>query len=257
VIAVTRIQIAPIKALGLAFPDEVELGAAGVPGDRRFWLTDADGRLMNGKRIGPLALVRPEWDEASRRLTLAFPDGPEVAGEIELGDEAEPVLYGEPLVSRPVLGPWQAALSDFAGEPLNLWWAEQSSVDRGRDGGAASLVSRGSLARLGEVAEAGPLDGRRFRMLFEVDGVSAHDEDAWIGQTVQIGRAVVHFNGDVGRCVVTSQNPDTGITDVDTLAALALYRRDGVTEPLPLGIYGEVVEPGRVKIGDTVIPLAR
>ena len=75
------------------------------------------------------------------------------------------------------------------------------------------------------------------------------------GRVVRVGEAEIRFNGDVGRCLVTSQNPDTGLTDVDTLGALARYRRDGVTEPLPLGIYGEVVRPGRVRIGDTVTPL--
>jgi uncharacterized protein YcbX len=255
VATVTRIQIAPVKALGLVFPDAVDLGVDGVIGDRRFWMTDADGRLMNNKRIGPLVLIRPEWDEGTRELTLAFPDGSTVAGTVELGESTEPIIYGEPLRSRPVLGPWQQALSDFAAEPLSLWWSEHGAVDRGRHGGVASLISRGSLARIGEVAETGPLDGRRFRMLIEVDGVDPHAEDAWIGRRVQVGEAQIRFNGDVGRCLVTSQNPDTGVTDVDTLGALARYRREGVTEPLPLGVYGEVVEPGRVRIGDNVTPL--
>jgi uncharacterized protein len=255
VASVTRIQIAPVKALGLVFPNEIELGSDGVSGDRRFWMTDADGRLMNNKRIGPLALIRPEWDEQTRELTLFFPDGAAVAGTVETGEEREQIFYGEPFPSRPVLGPWQDALSVFAGEPLSLWWVEHGATDRGRDGGAASLVSRGSLAQLGEVADAGPLDGRRFRMLLEIDGVEAHAEDAWVGSIVRVGEAEIRFNGDVGRCLVTSQNPDTGITDVDTLGALARYRRDGITEPLPLGIYGEVVEPGRVRIGDPVAPL--
>ena len=218
---VTQIQIAPVKALGLVFPDKVELGPEGVSGDRRFWLTDAEGRLMNNKRIGPLALIRPDWDERTRRLTLAFPDGETVSGPVELGAESEETFYGEPLASHPVLGPWQQALSDFAGEPVGIWWADRGATDRGRHGGVASLVSRGSLARLGEVAGTDPLDGRRFRMLFEVDGVAAHGEDAWIGRQIRIGEAEIRFNGDVGRCVVTSQNPDTGVTDVDTLGALA------------------------------------
>ena len=43
---VTRISIAPVKALGLVFPDEVDLGPHGVTGDRRFWLQF--GGLLNG-----------------------------------------------------------------------------------------------------------------------------------------------------------------------------------------------------------------
>jgi hypothetical protein len=40
--------------------------------------------------------------------------------------------------------------------------------------------------------------GRRFRMLFEIDGVDAHEEDDWIGTEVRIGEATILINGDVG-----------------------------------------------------------
>ncbi len=200
-------------------------------------------------------LVRPDWDEQSRRLALSFPDGTEVAGIVELGPEIELSLYGDPFPTQPVLGPWDDALSELAREQLRLLWAPFGAVDRGLQGGSASLISRASLARLGEVSGAGaPLDGRRFRMLLEIDGVEAHEEDGWIGREVRAGTASILVNGDVGRCVVTSHDPDTGVTDVDTLGALAAYRRTGVTEPLPLGVYGEVVRPGRVRIGDEVVP---
>jgi hypothetical protein len=39
------------------------------------------------------------------------------------------------------------------------------------------------------------VDGRRFRMLFEIDGVGPHEEDSWIGHEVQIGHAVVADRG--------------------------------------------------------------
>ena len=82
--------------------------------------------------------------------------------------------------------------------------------DRSRRGGTVSLVSRGSLERLREEAGAeAPVDGRRFRMLFEIDGVGAHEEDDWLGREVRVGDAVLRLNGDVGRCVVTSHDPDT------------------------------------------------
>jgi hypothetical protein len=250
-----RISIAPVKSLALVFPDEVELGADGVAGDRRFWITDVDGRLFNNKRSGPLALVRPLWNEGSRHLQLTFPDGEAVGGEIELGPEAEENLFGSPFPSRPVLGPWEDALSEYVGEHLHLLWTDRGATDRGRGGGTVSLVSTASLAELGRVSGAGgPLDGRRFRMLFQVDGTCAYEEDGWVGRRVQIGDAEVRFEGDVGRCLVTSQNPDTGITDVDTLGALARTRRIGQTEELPFGIYGRVTQPGRVRLGDAVVP---
>jgi uncharacterized protein YcbX len=253
---VVRICIAPVKSLHVVSPDEVELTHAGVVGDRRFWLLDRDRRLVNGKRHPELMRVQPEWDEASRRLALAFPDGSVVDGEVEPGELFEADLYGTPHASQLVPGPWQEALSEFAGEPLTLLWSEGGAQDRGNDrGGWASLISRGSLEQLGvEAGAAEPVDGRRFRMLFEIDGVEPHEEDTWLGNRVSIGDAVIVPLGDVGRCAVTTCDPDTGLSDFDTLGLLAGYRREGVTEPLPFGVYCDVAVPGRVRVGDAVRP---
>ena len=82
-------------------------------------------------------------------------------------------LYRTPHPSRLVPGPWQGALSEFVGEPLTLLWSEGGAQDRGNDrGGWASLISRGSLERLGaEAAAQEAVDGRRFRMLFEIGNI--------------------------------------------------------------------------------------
>jgi uncharacterized protein YcbX len=253
---VARICIAPVKSLHVVSPDEVELTHAGVAGDRRFWLVDGNRRLVNGKGHPELMRVHPEWDEDSRRLALTFPDGSVVEGVVEPGEPFAAELYRTPHPSRLVPGPWQAALSEFAGEPLTLLWSERGAQDRGSDrGGWATLISRGSLEQLGAEAGAGePVDGRRFRMLFEIDGVEPHEEDTWLGTRVAIGDAVVVPLGDVGRCVVTTCDPDTAVSDLDTLKALAGYRREGVREPLPFGVYCDVAVPGRVRVGDAVRP---
>jgi MOSC domain-containing protein len=253
---VVRICVAPVKALHVLNPDEVELTHAGVVGDRRFWLVDASRRLVNGKRHPELMGVRAEWDDDSRRLALAFPDGSVVEGEVEPGEPFAAELYGTPHPSRLVPGPWQDALSEFAREPLTLLWSEGGAQDRGNDrGGWASLISRGSLERLrAEAGAAEAVDGRRFRMLFEIDGVEPHEEDAWLGNRVAIGDAVMVPLGDVGRCVVTTCDPDSGESNFDTLKLLDGYRREGVVEPLPFGVYCDVAVPGRVRVGDAVRP---
>ena len=250
---VARISIAPVKALGLVHPESVELMLGGVRGDRRFWLVDEDGRLYNGKRNGPLVTIRPEWDESTRELALDYPDGSRLEGVVELGEPVAAVLYGLPHASRRVIGPWEEAIAAHAGESLTLLWSEEHATDRGRAGGDVSLVSKGSLEHLRDAAGAGgPVDGRRFRMLFEIEGVAAHAEDDWIGGSVRVGSAEIAINGDVGRCAVTSHDPDTGVTDLDTLGTLARYRPDGRVEPLPFGVYGTVTVPGRVSVGDTL-----
>jgi uncharacterized protein YcbX len=253
---VVRVSIAPVKALALVHPDEVEVGPGGVVGDRRFWLRDDEGRLFNGKRDGRLHRIRPEWDESTRFLRLEFPDGSSVDGVVEPGEPVEAEMYRVERLSRRVPGPWQEAISEYAGRPLELLWADDGAVDRMPEGGSVSLVSRGSLERLREeLGAATHVDGRRFRMLFEIDGVGAHEEDSWFGRHVRIGDATVVLNGDIGRCIVTSRDPDSGVVDLPTLVTLAGYRPEGRTEPLPFGMYGSVVQPGRVRVGAAVGPI--
>ena len=95
-----------------------------------------------------------------------------------------------------------------------------------------------------------------FRMLFGLDGVDAHAEDSWVGRRVAFGDAVVRLRGLVGRCAVTTHDPDTGLPDLDTLRILTGYRSDVESdEPLPIGVWGGVEQPGRVRVGDPVEPL--
>jgi hypothetical protein len=251
---VARISIAPVKALGLVHPDSIELTHEGVRGDRRFWLVDEQRLLINGKRHPELMRVHPSWDEETHRLALAFPNGEVVDGVVDPGEPFAAELYRTPHPSRVVSGPWHEALSEFAGEAMTLLWSERGAQDRGTDrGGWASVISRGSLERLREQGGAeDAVDGRRFRMLFELEGVGPHEEDTWLGTRVRLGEAVIVPIGDVGRCVVTTCDPDTAISDFDTLKLLAAYRREGVVEPLPFGVYCDVAEPGRVAVGDPV-----
>jgi uncharacterized protein YcbX len=117
-------------------------------------------------------------------------------------------------------------------------------------------LAEASLGAIAGVLGVDSVDPRRFRMNFGIEGVDAHTEDGWIGRRVKVGEAVVVPQGNVGRCAITTQNPDTGKADLDTLKALAEYRRDvDTTEPLPFGVHAAVAEPGRVRVGDAVEPL--
>lgn len=252
---VAWISIAPVKALGLVQLREVFVDEFGIRENRRFYLVDAGGRFVNGKRLGSLVRVAPEWDEASETLALRLPDGSVVSGRIELGGPLLTNFYGRPVPGRFVDGPWDEALSALAGEPLRLVLTDipGDAVDRGR-GGAVTLLGAASLEALARAAGLdGSVDGRRFRMTFGVAGLPPYAEDEWLGRDVAVGEAVFRPSGNVGRCAVTTQNPETGVPDFDTLRVLKRYRDDvPTTEPLPFGIHADVVGPGRVRLGDSV-----
>jgi uncharacterized protein YcbX len=88
-------------------------------------------------------------------------------------------------------------------------------------------------------------------MLIEVAGAtSPHQEDEWLGHEVRIGEVVVRVTKPDSRCVITTQDPDTGARDFPTLHVIHQYRglRDGSN--LDFGVYADVIRPGRVSLGD-------
>jgi len=251
--SVARISISPVKGLALVELNEVSLELTGVAANRRFHIVDADGRRYNQLRNGKLVQIRQEYD--GDRLALHFPDGSTAEGDVALGATITTDFYGRTVEGNLVDGPWSDALSDWAGRPLRLVQsAPGAAVARRR--GDVSMVSRASLEELGRQSGDGAVDGRRFRMLFELDDSAAHEEDTWVKRHVRVGEALVRLRGDVGRCAITTQNPDTGVPDFDTLRTIKAYRSETANEKgknhLPFGVYGEVVEPGRVRIGDDV-----
>ena len=249
---VAWISRTPVKALALQHLQEVELDEGGVDGDRRFYLVGEAGRLISNKDFPVFQLIHASYDEERETLTVTLTDGREVTGTVERGEEVETTFHKRPRQARLVRGPWGDALSELAGEALRLVEPSAPATDRGRNG-AVTLLATASLDALGDVLGVSAVDGRRFRMNFGVEGLEPHEEDTWLGRRVQVGDAVVIPNGNVGRCVITTQNPDTAISDLDTLKGLAAYRRElETTEPLPFGVHGAVATPGRVRVGDPV-----
>jgi len=251
--AVSALSVVPVKGMRLQAPERLELdrGGAAAVGDRAYYVIDERGRMINGKHVGELSTVLAS--ATPDRLRLEFPDGRVIEDVVREGEPVRTRFYSRMREDRLVEGPWSDALSDLLGRPVRLVRAAGPgrAVDRGVHG-AVSLVSAASVRELAAHAEVHDVDARRFRMLIEVDGVEAHAEDAWVGRRVRVGSAVVRFRGHVGRCLITSRDPDTGEIDLPTLDILEGYRGDvRSTEPLPFGIYGEVLEPGAVAVGDS------
>jgi len=250
-IVVCGLSLTAVKGTRLRTVDRIELGRDGARGNRRFFVVDDRDRLVNGKVAGELTCVVTDYDEAQRWLRLAFPDGRVVEGAVQPGEPVSTRFFSRTVDTQLIDGPWAQALSDHIGRPVRLAISD-GAVDRGRRG-AVSLISRASIDRLAEAAVEPDVDVRRFRMLVEISGVPAHAEDRWVGRTARVGAATVRFNGHVGRCLITSRDPDSGDIDLPTLDILGSYRRElDTTEPLPFGIYGEVLSGGAVRVGDPV-----
>jgi uncharacterized protein YcbX len=244
--------VTPVKGFALVHPAEVDLTPSGVVGDRRFVLVDADGKRLRSSLTAWPCLVHADYDAAGETLRLAFPDGRVVEGSAVGGGAVRAWDFhdGRVVPGRVVEGEWNDLLSGLAGHDVRLIRPEQAEDLREQP---VTLVSRASVARLEREADR-PVDPRRFRMLFDLDGCEAHEEDTWDGRALRVGEAMLRVGGPVPRCAVTTRDPDTGRRDLDTLRLIKRYR--GVRKQgIDFGVYAGVERAGRVRVGDPVEPL--
>lgn len=250
---VARFSIAPVRSLALLHPEEIDLTEVGVVEDRRFYLVDDTDRLIDRTIIGTLVRIRAWTDPDATRLRLEFPDGQVVDDEVRLGEPIETPIYDRTGVGHVVDGPWAAALSSFTGRRIRLIRCAQPAGTR--LGNPASLVSDGSIRELATHADVPAVDARRFRMLMELEGATAREEDGWIGRRIAVGEAILAVRKPCARCAITTQDPDTGTRDLDTLRTIIAYRGLREGKNADFGVLADVERPGRVRLGDEVKPL--
>jgi uncharacterized protein YcbX len=252
----TRLSVTPVKALRLSHPAEAELTTGGIPADRRFYLIDARGGLFDASDLGALMQIVPAYDPQAERLRLSFPDGSVVEDAADrLGGAIITDFFGRMVDGHLVEGAFEAALSTFASRPVRM--ARVTRDGDGQDVHPLTLVSSESVRDLGARGDLSDLDARRFRINLEIQGGEPYEEDSWDGGLLRVGDATIRVRGQIPRCVITTLAPETGEKDFGTLTQIARYRpRIGGRGGLPFGMYAEVVEAGRVRIGDPVEPIS-
>ncbi len=251
---VVRLRVAPVKGMALLDRETVEIGPHGVAEDRRFFLVGPDGRHRSGLAHGPLVRIVPEYDPATERLALAFPDGRRVEGDARPTGELLEVPWHarRALRARSVEG-FDEALSGYVGMSIRLVRAEPGSRPSSAHVTILSVASVEAVERAAGLPDA--IDDRRFRMLVTIDGVPPHAEDEWVGREVAVGSAVVRVEIEAARCATTTRDPSTGLRDLDMLRVLRDVRGVSDRKTVDLGVYCDVVRTGRVTVGDDVRPL--
>ena len=251
-----RLSVTPVKALRLSHPEEAEITVGGIPADRRFYLIDDADGLFDATDHGALLRIVPDYDPATERLRLTFPDGTVVeAGADVTTDTVTTDFWGRPVTGRVVEGPFADAVSTYARAPVRLVRTRRDGD--GQDVHPLTIVSSASVRDLGARGDRSDLDARRFRINLEVDGLEPYEEDTWDGRDVRVGEVTIRVGGQIPRCVITTLAPETGQKDFRTLNQIARYRpRIGPKGGLPFGMYARAVRTGRVRVGDPVEPIS-
>ncbi|TCO71537.1 MOSC domain-containing protein [Rhodovulum euryhalinum] len=237
----------PIKGHGAEALDEVTLEAGRtLPWDREWAVAHQAARtdgtawapcanFSRGAKASELMAIMARLDEDTETVTLSHPARP----DLTFSPDREAAAFLDWVV--PLMPPDRAASARIVRVP------GRGMTDS--DFPSVSLLGLASLRALSD-AVGRPLDPRRFRGNFWIEGLAPWAEFDWIGRRVRIGGAELEVRERIGRCMATTVDPETGKRDADTLGALE--RHWGHTD---LGVYAEVVTGGRVALGDKVEPL--
>ncbi|WP_414896817.1 MOSC domain-containing protein [Rhodovulum sp. YEN HP10] len=234
----------PIKGHGAEALEAVELEAGRtLPWDRTWAVAHeasrADGtgwapcaNFSRGAKAPQLMAIGARLNDAAGQITLTHPDRPDLT--------FSPDSEGSALIDwvRPLMPADRAASTRIVRVP-----------GRGMTDSAFPSVSLLGLASLealsGKLGQS--LSPLRFRGNFWIEGLAPFAEFDWIGRKIRLGRAVIEMRERITRCMATAANPETGERDADTLGAL-----QAGWGHKQFGVYAEVIEGGRVALGDAV-----
>ena len=240
----------PVKGLTAEALEQAEVQPGGaLPWDRAFALAQGDApfdpaaptwlhkaNFMCLMRNARIAALRCMFDPARGMLAVHAPDG-SVA--------AEPVLRPE---GRARMGAFLAAYlgPEARGEPRFHHVPGYVFGDQRRP--VVSLLNLASLAAL-EATVGAKRDLMRFRANIYFTG-PAWSEFDWIGRELLVGGVRLRVTKRTVRCLATEVNPATAERDASPIAELrAAYGH------ADLGVHAEVVEGGRLALGDALLPL--
>jgi uncharacterized protein YcbX len=242
----------PVKGLTAEALEDVTLTPGEtLPEDRRFALAQGDapfdltaptwlpkrnfGCLMVNAK---LALVHSAFDARTGDLLLRIPGQAPLLASTRTEDGRTAIA---------------AALTTFMGEEARGTPRFVEAPGHSFSDVAKKVVSIIGLSSLHALERAGgmALDPLRFRANVYVSGGSPWAEFDWMGQEIQLGQAKLRVVKRIVRCPATEVNPATGERDAQPPRWLRTHFKH-----TDLGVYAEVIEGGRVAVGDALEALA-
>jgi uncharacterized protein YcbX len=236
-IAVTGLNVYPIKSCAGTALARAEIGPRGIRHDREFMIVAAgSGEMLTQREVPRLALIRPAVGDGTLRVEAPGMPPVEVAPVVE-GDERAVSIWRD--TCRAVdqgghIGGW---ISEFLGSDVRMVRMAEDEVrrvdpayatsDRDQvgfaDGYPFLLISEESLADLnGRMAE--PLPMNRFRPNIVVAGGGApYLEDGW--QRIAIGGIAFRVAKACARCAIPTTDQATAARGKEPLTTLATYRK--------------------------------
>ncbi|SFN95457.1 hypothetical protein SAMN04487980_104011 [Streptomyces sp. cf124] len=276
---VTALRRYPVKSmLGEALMSAA-VTERGLRGDRVSAVLDDTGTVGSAKhprKWGPLLLCRSRLTSTDT-VVVELPDGIILsAGDPDLDARLSKLLGRHVSLSdtpRQHGGTLERAVPEYEGGVPDALRSTATTDATGVaitsaqvapgtffDYGTVHLVTTAALARLRATHPTGDFDPRRFRPNLVVDTPNwpGFPEDAWIHSHLRSGEALFRAVVPTPRCVIPTLAQEELPADPGIMRAAAREHRIPVFDLGRLscvGIYLDVLEPGTVRIGDSVTRL--
>lgn len=250
----------PVKSLGGHVLQTATVEARGIAGDRRWMVIDERGRFVTRREVPAMAKlqVQPTHEgltiaSAAGECRAARPDenAPAVVATIwrdsvlvQVGNEEAYAFLSHELAS-PVRLAYQPDTSIRA---VDARFSDPRDHVSLADGFPLLITTEASLRALNDQLTV-PVPMERFRANLVIGGTHPWDEDRW--RRVRIGDVTLEVASPCTRCVITTQQPDTGERlegnePLPTLRAMGRYIQSGT-------IFGQNAiarSEGDVNVGD-------
>lgn len=227
----SHIFIYPIKSTAPIRLQEAQVQAEGLARDRRYIVTDEQGRFFTARRFPRMVLIQSELNDWGLRVNA--PQMPTLdLVPADFRPDYQPVQVWKDTVDGQRCGDvadrW---FSDYLGVQARLYYMGEKSHRPLRTGGVVSFADAAPLLLLSEESVTDlntrletPVELRNFRANLVVTGCDAYAEDDWPG--FNIGEVDFKTLWRCSRCILTTVHPDTATMHPDRqpLATLMDYR---------------------------------
>lgn len=262
---IAGLNIFPLKsARGIALT-ESPIDAMGLSGDRRWMLINPDGYFITQRKMPGLArLVAIPTDAGltlsmnGKSLTVNYPASDRRQQVVVWKSSVDAALADEAV--NATLSEWlerEVRLVFFDKEARRMAsaeWAGDGSPVAFNDGYQVLVTTTGSLAALNADMTAhgeAPVGMDRFRANIVLDNAEAFAEDGWV--SVAIGEVVLDLVKPCARCIMTTQDQETGSREgANPMPAMGRIRMSA-DRRVPGPLFGWNAVPrgkGVLRIGD-------
>ena len=240
-LTLSEIWIYPVKSLGGISLQEATAEARGLRYDRRWMITDENGRFLTQREIPEMALLGTAIDDAFLHIFWKNRPAEKILVPLEFHTGELPEIHvkvWDDTCSAWVLpyhiNNWLSSalkhkvqlvyMPDTTRRQTDLKYTTEGEHVSFADGYPFLVIGQASLDALNERLEV-PLPMNRFRPNFVFTGGNPHEEDNWTD--FSIGTTLFRGVKPCARCSITTTDQETAARAAEPLKMLATYRNEG------------------------------